>query len=107
MADDYSIDIELDIGNGGGAGGTYIIHLVNNALDKTWQEIYDALHKGKICVIYEDLVDVSCTYITSIFSISGTGAHDGFFIDGITTTYGEVSGAEYKATTANDFPTPV
>jgi len=35
-------------------GGFMVINSTDNTLDKTWQEIYDAMHAGKLCVVKDD-----------------------------------------------------
>lgn len=36
---------------GGGSGGALMVHENSNALDKTWQEIHDALKTTSVCII--------------------------------------------------------
>ena len=38
-------------GGGGGGGSIFLIHRVNETLDKTWQEIYNAAKSGKLPVV--------------------------------------------------------
>ena len=35
-------------GSGGGGGGVLVVHDVNGTLDKTWQEIVNALHTQEV-----------------------------------------------------------
>lgn len=37
------------------AGGVMVINVTDNAFDKTWQEIHDAMDQGKMCVVRKDL----------------------------------------------------
>lgn len=37
------------------AGGVMVINDVNGTLDKTWQEIYDAMSAGKLCIVRNDM----------------------------------------------------
>ena len=36
------------------AGGVMVINVTSGTLDKTWQEIYDAMAQGKLCVVKYD-----------------------------------------------------
>ena len=41
--------------SGGGSGGGLVVHITNDTLDKTWQEVYDATAAGIPLVIVESL----------------------------------------------------
>lgn len=54
-------------GGGGGGGGVLVVNLNNGALDKTWQEIHDAMLAGGAVMITDDgfvIVIVSAGYST-------------------------------------------
>lgn len=102
------------------AGGSLVVHMdVNNTLDKTWQEIHDALASGARVVTpltwYEGDADYdgwSATHVEQVFFYMTTE-----FFDGETTTY-MATGARvgeqqdylignplvYDATSANGYP---
>lgn len=42
-------------GGGGGSSGVLIVHQDDDtyALDKTWQELYDAVAQGKLCLLVD------------------------------------------------------
>lgn len=52
-----------------GGGGVLVVHDVNGTLDKTWQEIHDALSNGTIVVV--SLPAVQAEYPTNLYYISG------------------------------------
>lgn len=108
MAENFAIDIEVEIGTDGtDNGGNFIVLIENGVFDKTWQEIYDALASKKPCYIFEinsDAQQIAVSYVTNIFSITGTGTGDGYYITANTDEYGIPKTKEYKATTANGYP---
>lgn len=56
------------------AGGIMVINDTDNTLDKTWQEIYDAMSAGKLCVVRKDegtLEGGIEAYIVTIVYLSG------------------------------------
>lgn len=42
-------------GGSGGTGGVMVINDTDGTLDKTWQEIYDAMSAGKMCAVSQTL----------------------------------------------------
>lgn len=60
-------------GGGGGSsgGGVLVVHYENGALDKTWQEIHDAVASGQFIVIQNENDDgIFWNYISSVESDS-------------------------------------
>ena len=57
------------------AGGIMVINDTDNGLDKTWQEIYDAMAQGKLCVVrynYGDLEGgITADTVTKVYSAEG------------------------------------
>lgn len=60
-------------GSGGGSsgGGVLVVHYENGVLDKTWQEIHDAVASGQFVVIQSENDDgIFWNYISSVESDS-------------------------------------
>ena len=65
-------------GGGSSGGGVLVVHIDEEytTLDKTWQEIHDALAHGIPCVtVYTDDDDVEQGQIVSVSASAGTGQH--------------------------------
>lgn len=79
-ADDLN-HIEQGIAENSGGGSTLIVNLVEtdehdcDIYDKTWQEVYDALNAGKICLFSWELVDASSA--ATFQSLIVSAIHDG------------------------------
>jgi hypothetical protein len=43
-----------DSGGGGGGGGVLVVHDTDGTLDKTWQEIHDAMLSGGAVYVYSN-----------------------------------------------------
>ena len=83
-------------GSGGGSsgGGVLVVHNVEGTLDKTWQEIHDAMAAGQIPVVgYVDGNDAGITIIGWASFLKGTYA-----------LYGLDNSLLYSASSANDYP---
>lgn len=64
--------MEDGIANSG--GGVMVINDTDNTLDKTWQEIYDAMAQGILCVVRKDEGTLESgieAYIVTIVYLSG------------------------------------
>lgn len=88
-------------GEGGdsGGGGAFYINIIideeeNNALDKTWKQIYDAVVTNKQGVFFIENTDTACY----IYTLSGISWESGTYM--IETS----SGTSYYADTENDYP---
>lgn len=94
--------------NGGGSsgGGVLVVNIIdgdeNSTLDKTWQEIYDALAAMPVVVVYSNSIDgyTDQFYVYHAHKGMGAAAEKGYlkiysFEDGVTTAV---------AATANDYP---
>lgn len=61
-----------------GAYEVMVIDDTDGTLDKTWQEIYDAMSQGKLCVVRTDKGDleggITANMVTSIYFTSEEGA---------------------------------
>lgn len=54
------------------SGGVLVVHYENGALDKTWQEIHDAVASGQFIVIQNENDDgIFWNYISSVESSGG------------------------------------
>ena len=58
-------------GGGSSGGGVLVVHYENGALDKTWQEIHDAVVAGQFILIQSENDDgIFWSYIASVESSS-------------------------------------
>lgn len=74
----------------------FVIHSANSTLDKTWQEIYDALAAEKLAIIFApsgspDVYNIEQGLVLGISLVDGTYS--------LNTTMGA-----FVASTANDYP---
>ena len=57
------------------AGGIMVINDTDNTLGKTWQEIYDAMAQGKVCVVRQDFGNleegISVNIVTYVYLLGG------------------------------------
>lgn len=65
--------VEGEWGKAAPSGGTLIVHIGKTGiLDKTWQEISDAVEAGNIAMVYDDSdIDCSIEYLGGLFSDDG------------------------------------
>lgn len=87
IADNYS-------SSGGGTGGGVLrINDVNETLDKTWREIYDAINSGKLCLIATN------EYGSDILTVATSIATDNNTMYGV-----KVANNMYITNTENGYP---
>lgn len=96
-------------GGGGSGGGALVVHDVDGTLDKTWQEIHDAMLNGIVMVNVVDADGNEETLNTYIFSGTLIGADKGgnpyYSADAIGFA-GEIPvGREYSTNSASGYPT--
>ena len=100
MMDMYSL---LMGGGSGGGGGSdiVVVHDVDGTLDKTWQELHDAMAAGKVVVCpYED----GPSYVQSMY-LTYANIDDGCVVQFMASEGGDtVSIFTYFADTPNDYP---
>ena len=53
-------------GGSSGGGGVLVVNDVSGTLDKTWQEIHDALLVGSVLVVVEDVVGVTQDIVNNV-----------------------------------------
>lgn len=84
-----------DAGSGGGGGGAFVctLNMQTMALDKTWQEIHDAVFSVIVIHITEDSI--------SRIVVSGTESVEGQFL---VTGYTGNTAYQWKATSADGYP---
>lgn len=83
---------------GSGGGGGLVVHVVDNRMDKTWQEIYDAVEaRGVALVVNNDQIGLS------VELIYGVGTVDGAHVV-ITYDYNQGASIRYTAASANSYP---
>lgn len=99
-------EVHVD-GNGGlwtepGGGGAFVINVESNTMDKTWQEIYDAVDAGNVCAVKVESVEgqADVQYVSSLFSVGGT-----YTVVCLGTALGQPAGVEYTASSASGYPT--
>lgn len=77
------------------AGGIMVINDTDNTLDKTWQEIYDAMAQGILCVVRKDdgtLEGGIEAYIVTLVYLSGEEYNVGISKDERTYTASSATG---------------
>ena len=93
-------------GGGGSGGGVLVVHIDEeySALDKTWQEIHDALAQGTPCVtLYAEDDDVFQGLIASVV-IGGPPDSRVYTVHVITTRGDTVVGQIWEATSTDGYP---
>lgn len=91
--------MEQGIANaGGGGGGVLAIADNNGTLNKTWQEITDALKSGTLPVIYYETPDGGGSIEQVVITTVEAGAYKVFLISDTTTP-------ALSAASANGYPT--
>lgn len=85
-------------GGGGSGGGVLVVHDVDGTLDKTWQEIHDAMFVGGAVIQFNE---TNVDHVLSVYTGKGS-----YFVS--SQHGGEVlAGGEryYTASSASDYPT--
>lgn len=104
--DFYSALLAKANGGGGGSSGTMVVNDVAGTLDKTWQEIHDAVGANKIVSIvkttatpdpYPNIYDVY--FVTSV-----TLNPPGYVIAAVGIDNGQVGLLPYVADSADGYP---
>lgn len=88
-------------GGGGGSSGSSVFKIgvdtATDSLDKTWQEIHDALEAGKVCVIITETENgYICEYVITVAALGD----DGY---GVVTLFGAEQPL-YTTISANGYP---
>lgn len=86
------------IAEGGGSGGILICTYTDGVLDKTWQEIYDAISESMLCIIQMPY-STGDQYGVHMYMINTVEHSEG--------AYGVVTESPYTlylATSADDYP---
>lgn len=89
-----------------GIEGAYEVMVINNTdetLDKTWQEIYDAMVAGTFCVVKEVGQSMSGPYVRNypVVEVVNNGMNGTY---NVSTTSNNQSGVRYTTTSANGYP---
>ena len=88
-------------GGGGGSSSALVVHEVDGTLDKTWQEIYDAMANGTIViVIYEGVDNVAHNIAVSILHVEGSD----YMVTCVCADNNGVYTSPYVAESANGYP---
>ena len=103
----YAALLAKALGGSGGGGGALVVQMDanTNTLNKTWQEITDALSAGTIVVAvatyeFEDEIDITQTLFTASVWLDPSS----YSLDGVSVQGGNVAGVRFIADTANDYP---
>ena len=86
--------IEQGIANAGGGGGALVVHVVDETLDKTWQEIHDA---APLVWLFDGFATYNYIYECGV----DEGAH---FVSFISPLVDENVSISYMATSADGYP---
>lgn len=87
----YNIAENVNAG-GSSSGGPFVITNTNGTLDKTWQEIYDAISNATICVISHSQEDGN-----SLEFVTGAYLIENMYVV-------EVASGGYSTDSANGYP---
>lgn len=90
-------------GGGGGGGGVLVIHIQNNVMDKTWQEIYDHMAAGGIAMCLMCSMVESEEYL-SVRQIFPTSCEQDPYESEFYVYFAPQDYPTYKATTADGYP---
>ena len=83
----------IENGGGGSGGGVLVVHVTGGTLDKTWQEIANAVAStGAVIVLENEGAVISAEVITSAYK------------DGEETYTVNVNGASYDTASASGYP---
>ena len=97
-------DAFANIGGGGGSDGALIVHEdENGVLDKTWQEISDALKNSTVAIVFEspNIVSQTNVFMTGVLRNVATGNTD-YSVH--TFDPAESSKVRYVTNSADDYP---
>lgn len=83
--------VAVEIGGGSG-GGVLVVHDVDGTLDKTWQEIFDAMLSGGAAVQTNE------TKVYTVITVEGDAVKRAY-------TVSCASIGDYEASSASDYPT--
>lgn len=94
-------NLEEGVAAGGGGGSSSILFVTNDdgTLDKTWQEIYDAMTSSVLCVVIQSVVDE----VEGFASITSNIIQNIVLQEGVYSLYLD-DGLPFIASTANDYP---
>ena len=96
MIDMYCLLMGGGSGGSGGDSSVVVMHDVDGTLDKTWQEIYDAVADAKIVILSSGDPDEPIASI-DIVLVAGHGAGEYYIYFGMGTS-------SYVANSADDYP---
>lgn len=100
----YNQDTDTEYIGGGGGGDCFITNDVEGTLDKTWQEIHDALENlgiGKV-FIYQTYEDGGNTYYGAYVVVSCTSEEGYYEVAGC--DFGYLPHGVYVAESADGYP---
>ena len=87
-------------GGGGGGGSSNVLVVTDNAgtLDKTWQEIHDAVEAGQV-VVFQQALDNALT----LYGFAGIEADTGYYAVYLY-NFGNSTKASYVTNSASGYP---
>lgn len=98
------IALHKALGSGGGSsgGGALVATDTDGTLDKTWQEIHDALLTGGAIILQVDGQDAYCYTVFSVTKAPGESSFD--VVAGSIVLPSDVASALYSASSASGYP---
>lgn len=94
--DDYpASDSVSDESGGGSGGGVLVVHDVDGTLDKTWQEIKDAMLVGSVVIDRSSQLATDIVYVGRVFFTSFGGDKYSVYTDGDANQYDTSSASGY------------
>ena len=90
-ANESTGDLEWATAGGGSGGGPLVVHDVNDTLDKTWQEIHDAILSGGAVIAFGETT-------AGIIESAGVNMNQEYIVS---TCFEDI----YKTATASGYPT--
>ncbi len=86
-------------GGGSSGGGVLVVHDVDGTLDKTWQDIYDAVKNGTVVIFLQNMSDgeIQQPYLESIASNGGYGVYLHYLESGASVGFFANSASDYPS----------
>lgn len=97
-------------GSSSGGGGVMVISSTYDeqtsiiTLGKTWQEIYDALREGVLCITQDDVLDGISLASVGLITSAGITPDGHYYVFAIYNGAAGISSTEYHADVADGYP---
>lgn len=97
--------MEDGIGNAGGVVTIGVSHIEDNfTLDKTWQEIYDTLREGVLCITQDDGLDGTSVASIGLITSAGITPDGHYYVYAIYSGAAGITSMEYTADAPDGYP---